>query len=110
MSRQESALRSSTELCVQLLCCVAHPPLLTDIPKPAATQGCVTPWIVTPGEWTEAELTHHARALAEAIGNNCSANCLAAKVVILAEGWPQGDAYLAALRECLASYPPPVRA
>lgn len=42
--------------------------------------GCVTPWLVAPGPWSEAELEHHARALAQAVLNNCSCNCLSAKV------------------------------
>lgn len=27
--------------------------------------GCVTPWLVVPGPWSDKEITHHARALAE---------------------------------------------
>lgn len=70
--------------------------------------GCVTPWVVAPGPWTEEELTHHARGLAEGVANNVSCNCLAAKVVLLAEGWEQGDALIAAVKQELASYPLPV--
>ena len=37
-----------------------------------------------------------------------SCNCLAAKVILLAEGWPQGDALIAKVREELAGYSLPV--
>lgn len=33
--------------------------------------GCVTPWLVVPGEWSEKELTHQSRALAEGIAPAC---------------------------------------
>lgn len=52
--------------------------------------GCVTPWLVVPGPWSEAEVTHHARQLANAVINNCSCNCLAPKVSVTAvrsEAW-----------------------
>ena len=32
--------------------------------------GCVTPWVVAPGAWSEEELTHQARALTEGMANN----------------------------------------
>lgn len=45
--------------------------------------GAVTPWIVTPGNWTAAELDTHAKNVAQAIYNNNSCNCNAAKVGVL---------------------------
>lgn len=70
--------------------------------------GCVTPWVVAPGAWSEEELTHQARALTEGMANNVSCNCLAAKVILLAEGWEQGDALIARVKEELAGYALPV--
>lgn len=137
----------------------------------------MTPWLVVPGRWSEAEITHHARALAEgallrrqrqrlagrraprclpgplaaaggggprgrqcwpwlllqalctppylpphplprlqprphdlrraALSSNCSCNCLAPKVVLLAEGWDQGGAFVAAVKEELAGMAAP---
>jgi acyl-CoA reductase-like NAD-dependent aldehyde dehydrogenase len=64
--------------------------------------GCVTPWLVVPGQWSSEEITHHARMLTEAIANNCSCNCLAPKVVMLADGWEQADEFVAAVKSELA--------
>lgn len=118
--------------------------------------GCVTPWLVVPGPWSEAELEHHARALTEGarcrragggppdgclpalldgcgacsacsptrsrsalpaptptprrssgIASNCSCNCLAPKLVMLAEGWQQGDQFIAKVKAELALRPAP---
>lgn len=69
--------------------------------------GCVTPWLVVPGQWSDDEITHHARMLAESVANNCSCNCLAPKVVMLADGWEQGDAFVAAVKSELALRPLP---
>ncbi|KAL4457777.1 hypothetical protein ABPG75_012642 [Micractinium tetrahymenae] len=69
--------------------------------------GCVTPWLVVPGLWSDKDVTHHARALAEALSSNCSCNCLAPKVLLLAEGWPQADQFVAAVKKELAELPLP---
>lgn len=68
--------------------------------------GCVSPWLLVPGPWTDGEIAHHARALAEGIGANCSCNCLSPKVVLLPEGWPLSDAFIAALKRELSLLPP----
>ncbi|EFN58802.1 hypothetical protein CHLNCDRAFT_140596 [Chlorella variabilis] len=69
--------------------------------------GCVTPWLVVPGEWSEKELTHQSRALAEALASNCSCNCLAPKVILMAEGWAQADQFVAAVKAELGQLPLP---
>ncbi|PSC71464.1 NAD-dependent aldehyde dehydrogenase [Micractinium conductrix] len=69
--------------------------------------GCVTPWLVVPGPWEDKEIQHHARALAEGLASNCSCNCLAPKVIMLAEEWPQADAFVAAVKAELAAMPQP---
>jgi hypothetical protein len=57
--------------------------------------GNITPWVVTPGgAWTERQLEHHARALTEALLDNCSCNCLAAKVVVIWDDWEHTDAFV----------------
>ena len=121
--------------------------------------GCVTPWLVVPGAWSDKEITHHARQLSEGqwsrplgaanecscswchwlcsihdsrwfvaqscapfpslpaplpssvpatgLASNCSCNCLAPKVVLLAEGWAQAPAFVAAVKAELAQLPLP---
>lgn len=68
--------------------------------------GCVTPVIVTPGEWTKAELDFQAQNVATMIANNASFNCNAAKVLVTSSHWPQRGAFLARLRDVLAELAP----
>ena len=74
--------------------------------KPITSElGCVTPVIVVPGEWSEADLSFQARHVAGMVTHNASFNCNAAKVLITAADWPQRAAFLQKLREVLASVP-----
>jgi len=68
--------------------------------------GCVTPYMVCPGNWTDAEIMHHALHLAVVISSNNSYYCNAPKVLVLAEEWPQKDAFLGALKGILKTLPP----
>lgn len=69
--------------------------------------GCVTPWLLVPGPWNEAEITHHARALAQGLAANCSCNCLAPKVILLPEGWEQADQFVDTFKKELKELPLP---
>lgn len=48
-----------------------YPPIVLHAPLPCqqvpitSELGCVTPWLVVPGPWSQKEVVHHARALAE---------------------------------------------
>ncbi|TVQ97974.1 MAG: aldehyde dehydrogenase family protein [Deltaproteobacteria bacterium] len=79
-------------------------PLLTK--EITSELGCVTPVFVVPGPWSESDIEFQARHVAGMVANNGSFNCNAAKVLLLARGWPQKDAFLAALRRRLQSLPP----
>ncbi len=68
----------------------------------SAELGCVTPVLIVPGPWSEAELTYQARHVAAMVTQNASYNCNAAKVVVLASGWSQRDAFLSKLHDALA--------
>jgi acyl-CoA reductase-like NAD-dependent aldehyde dehydrogenase len=59
-----------------------------------AELGCVTPVLVVPGNWTAAELDFQARHVAGMVAQNGSFNCNAAKVLVVAKGWPQRQAFL----------------
>ena len=67
--------------------------------------GAVTPWIVVPDTFTQAELKHQASHLARAIWDNVSCNCNAPKVVLLSGNWPQREAFVAEVKHCLRSMP-----
>jgi hypothetical protein len=67
--------------------------------------GNVTPWFVTPGRYTAAQLRFQADTLAASIANNTSFNCIATKLVVTCRTWPQRDDFLALVQRRLASLP-----
>jgi acyl-CoA reductase-like NAD-dependent aldehyde dehydrogenase len=79
-------------------------PLLT---KPISSElGCVTPVLIVPGPWSQADLIFQARHLASMITHNASFNCVAPQVLVMAQGWAQRQAFLDLLRQRLATCPP----
>ncbi len=68
--------------------------------------GGVTPVLVVPGRWSEGSLEFQARNVASMVAHNGSFNCNAAKVVVLARGWPQRQAFLDKLHEAFTRLPP----
>jgi acyl-CoA reductase-like NAD-dependent aldehyde dehydrogenase len=67
-----------------------------------AELGCVTPILVVPGEWSEADLEFQARHVAAMVAHNASFNCVAGKVLVVARGWPQRQAFLDRVERVLA--------
>jgi hypothetical protein len=67
--------------------------------------GCVTPVILTPGRWSDAELDFQAQNVATMMTNNASFNCNAAKVLVTSAAWPQRDAFLKRLQAILGQIP-----
>ncbi|KAK9814745.1 hypothetical protein WJX72_010772 [[Myrmecia] bisecta] len=66
---------------------------------------CVTPYIITPGNWSESDLAYHAEVVVAGLVQNNGHNCLKAEVVITAKDWPQREAFLEALRKRLDAEP-----
>jgi hypothetical protein len=78
-------------------------PLLT---KPITSElGNVTPILVVPGAWSEADIQFQARHVASMVAHNASFNCTAAQVLVTAQGWPLQPLFLAAVRQALAKLP-----
>ncbi|MFK4762355.1 aldehyde dehydrogenase family protein [Microbacterium sp. ZW T5_45] len=78
-------------------------PLLT---KPITAElGGVSPIIVVPGEWSDADLTYHAEHIATMRLQNSGHNCIAGQVVVLSSDWPQAERFRAELRRAYASAP-----
>ena len=74
--------------------------------KPITAElGGVSPIIVVPGRWTDADLRYQAEHIATMRLHNSGHNCIAGQVVLLSRDWPQRDAFLAALREAYANAP-----
>ncbi len=75
--------------------------------KPISSElGNVTPWIVVPGQFTDKQLRYQAENTAVSILNNCSFNCVATKVIVTWQGWPQRDQYLDYVQQVLDAAPP----
>ena len=74
--------------------------------KPITAElGGVSPIIVVPGEWTDADLTFHAEHIATMRLQNSGHNCIAGQVVILSSDWAQREQFLTALRHAYAKAP-----
>jgi acyl-CoA reductase-like NAD-dependent aldehyde dehydrogenase len=71
-----------------------------------AELGCVTPVLVVPGPWSAADLDFQARQVAGMVAHNASFNCTAAKVLVVAKGWLQREAFLRKVEAALAAIPP----
>jgi hypothetical protein len=67
--------------------------------------GCVTPVFVVPGQWSDGSLEYQARNVAAMVAHNASFNCTAAKVLVLARGWRQREAFLEKLHDVFARLP-----
>ncbi len=68
--------------------------------------GCVTPLLIVPGPWSEADIDYHARHVAGMVSHNASFNCTACKVLVLPGKWALRDAFVAKVREHLAMTAP----
>jgi acyl-CoA reductase-like NAD-dependent aldehyde dehydrogenase len=74
--------------------------------KPITAElGGVSPIIIVPGRWTDADITYHAEHVATMRLQNSGHNCIAGQVVILSSDWDQADAFRAALRRAFANAP-----
>ncbi|MGW5918663.1 aldehyde dehydrogenase family protein [Nocardia fluminea] len=81
----------------------ANTPLLT---KPITSElGGVSPTIVLPGQWSEADLRFQAEHLATQRLHNNGYNCVASQVAIVSADWPQKQKFLAELRAAFERAP-----
>jgi hypothetical protein len=67
--------------------------------------GGVSPMIVTPGPWTEADLQFQAEHIVSSKLNNAGHNCIATQVLVLPAEWDQSDALLERVRAVMRSLP-----
>ncbi len=82
----------------------AHEPLLTK--SITSELGNVTPWIIVPADYTDAELKFQAENLASTIVNNASFNCIATKLIVTSRRWPQRETFLDYLQQILTKIKP----
>jgi acyl-CoA reductase-like NAD-dependent aldehyde dehydrogenase len=67
--------------------------------------GNVSPIIIVPGNWTDADLQFHAENILSQMGNNAGFNCNAAKLLVMHEEWPLKDAFLEKLQQVMKGHP-----
>ncbi|WP_107653577.1 aldehyde dehydrogenase family protein [Nocardia suismassiliense] len=74
--------------------------------KPITSElGGVSPTIVVPGDWSDADLRFQAEHVATQRLHNGGYNCVAAQAVVLSKDWALKDKFLAELRTALAQAP-----
>lgn len=74
--------------------------------KPITSElGGVSPTIVVPGDWSEADLRFQAEHVATQRLHNGGYNCVAAQALVLSKGWHLREQFLAELRTALAAAP-----
>jgi len=82
----------------------AGTPLLTK--RITSELGGVSPLIVTPGRWTDADLQYQAEHIVSSKVNNAGHNCIATQVLVLPAEWDRSDALLDRIRAVLRELPP----
>lgn len=74
--------------------------------KPIGAElGCVTPYVIVGGDWTQEELEYHAKQVVSGATQNAGHNCLTTEIVMTCKDWPQREAFMNALRKVLAETP-----
>lgn len=74
--------------------------------KPITAElGGVSPIIIVPGDWSDADLAFQAEHVVTMRLYNSGHNCIAGQVVILSSDWPQRAAFLRALRTAYEAAP-----
>ena len=74
--------------------------------KPITSElGGVSPIIIVPGAWSDADLRYQAEHVVTMRLQNSGHNCIAGQVVILSSDWPQRAAFLAELRRAFGAAP-----
>jgi hypothetical protein len=71
----------------------------------SAELGNLTPIIVVPGRWSDAELDYHADNIVTMLTNNAGFNCTTSRVIVTAASWPQRGALMERIRRTLATLP-----
>lgn len=84
----------------------ANEPVLAANKTITSELGNVSPVVIVPGPFSDAELAFVARNVVTMVTNNASFNCNAAKMLVTAKGWPQRDKLLALIAQFLETVPP----
>ena len=78
-------------------------PLITK--RMTSELGNVSPTIVVPGPWNDADIRFQAEHIATQKMHNAGFNCIAAQVLVMPEGWDQGPRLMDEVERVLAETP-----
>jgi acyl-CoA reductase-like NAD-dependent aldehyde dehydrogenase len=67
-----------------------------------AELGCVTPYIIVPGNWSDSDLDFQARQCVSAKVHNAGHNCLALEVLVVPENWHLREKFMKRIQFHLA--------
>jgi aldehyde dehydrogenase (NAD(P)+) len=67
--------------------------------------GGVSPTIIVPGKWSQADIRYQAENVATMKLQNAGCNCVASQVLIMSETWDQHDEFLEAIRQLMRELP-----
>ncbi len=67
--------------------------------------GNVSPVIVVPGLWKDADIAYHGEHIASMLTNNAGFNCNATRIILQHKDWAQREQLLQAVRETLGKVP-----
>lgn len=82
----------------------AGTPLVT---KPVQGElGCITPWIIVPGAWSEEQVEHQAARMAFWMMRHEGYLCFAPRILVLHRAWSQRQAFLDAVLRALSEVAP----
>ena len=77
------------------------------VKKPTTGElGCITPWIIVPGDWDQADVEEQAAKMAFWMMRHEGYICFAPRVLVLHKEWPQRNAFVRALIEALRQVKP----
>ena len=71
-----------------------------------ALLGGVSPFIVVPGDWSDADIRFQAEHVATSKLNNAGHNCIATQVLVLSEDWPLADKLIAEVGKAIREVEP----
>jgi hypothetical protein len=75
--------------------------------KPITAElGGVSPFIVVPGDWSDADLRFQAEHIATTKLTNCGHNCNATQVLVISQDWPLADKLVAEVRAVMRDIEP----
>jgi acyl-CoA reductase-like NAD-dependent aldehyde dehydrogenase len=68
--------------------------------------GCITPWIIVPGDWSEKEVRHQAARMAFWMMRHEGYICFAPRILVLHQSWPHRQLFMDSLQSALESVAP----